>query len=311
MTFRPLRLLIPAAFALCIAAPAGAQQLRGVIDVHAHSDPDNQPRRLDALDLAKQAQAEGMRAVVLKNHQMPTTQLAYLVNKLVPGFQTWGSIVLNRAVGGINPQAVEQQATVVGKLLKVVFMPTVDAESAAARNAMPPRPYVAVAQNGTLLPETVQVLKLIAKYDLVLATGHSQPADSLLLIREGRTLGVTRVVVTHAINQGMTIPQMQEAAGHGAYIEFTGNPILPAGQNGSPTVIPNPPNRKPEEWAAAIHAVGADHVVLAGDFGGTNFPPFFEGWKLYLAALKAAGVTDAEIDTMTRKNPAKVLGMGE
>jgi hypothetical protein len=307
---RLLRLLLPCALILCVAGSANAQ-LRGIIDVHAHSDPDNQPRRLDALDLAKQGQAEGMRAVVLKNHQMPTTQLAYLINKLVPGFQAWGSIVLNRAVGGINPQAVEQQATVIGKSFKVVFMPTVDAESAAARAATPPRPYVPVAKDGELLPQTIDVLKLIAKYDLVLATGHSQPADSLLLISEGRKLGVTRFVVTHAINQGMTIPQMQEAARSGAYVEFTGNPILPAGQNGSPTIIPNPPNRKPEDWAAAIHAVGADHVVLAGDFGGTNFPPFFDGWKMYLAALKGAGVTDAELDTMARKNPAKVLGMGE
>jgi len=302
--------LLLCAFTLCIAGSANAQ-LRGIIDVHAHSDPDNQPRRLDALDLARQGQAEGMRAVVLKNHQMPTTQLAYLINKLVPGFQAWGSIVLNRAVGGINPQAVEQQATVIGKSFKVVFMPTVDAESAAARAATPPRPYVPVAKDGALLPQTVDVLKLIAKYDLVLATGHSQPADSLLLISEGRKLGVTRFVVTHAINQGMTIPQMQEAARNGAYVEFTGNPILPAGQNGSPTIVPNPPNRKPQEWAAAIHAVGADHVVLSGDFGGTNFPPFFDGWKLYLAALRGAGVTDAELDTMARKNPAKVLGMVE
>lgn len=298
------------AFVLSVAGPASAQ-LRGIIDDHAHVDPDTQPRRLDALDLAKQAQAEGMRAAVLKNHQMPTTQLAYLVNKLVPGFQAWGSIVLNRAVGGINPQAVEQQAALVGKAFKVVFMPTVDAESAAARSATPPKPYVAVAANGVLLPETVEVLRLIAKYDLVLATGHSQPADSLLLIREGRKLGVTRFVVTHAINQGMTVPQMQEAAKDGAYLEFTGNPILPAGQNGSATIIPNAPSRKPEEWASAIHAVGAEHVVLAGDLGGTAYPPFIEGWKLYLAALKNAGVTDAEIDTMARKNPAKLLGMSE
>ena len=305
-----LRPILLGAFVLCFAGSASAQ-LRGIIDVHAHSDPDNQPRRLDALELAKQGQAEGMRAAVLKNHQMPTTQLAYMVNKLVPGFQAWGSIVLNRAVGGINPQAVEQQATLIGKLFKMVFMPTVDAESAAARAATPPRPYVPVAKDGVLLPETLEVLRLIAKYDLVLATGHSQPADSLLLISEGRKLGVTRFVVTHAINQGMTIPQMQEAARNGAYLEFTGNPILPAGQNGSPTIIPNAPNRKPQDWASAIHAVGAEHVVIAGDFGGTNFPPFFEGWKMYLAALKRAGITDAELDTMARRNPAKLLGMGE
>src|SRR5580704_15591467 len=147
---------------LVFFAGTSKAQLQGIIDDHAHSDPDNQPRRLDGLELAQEAKAEGMRGAVLKNHQMPTTQLAYMVNQLVPGFAAWGSIVLNRSVGGINPQAVEQQATVKGKFFKVVFMPTVDAESAQMRNANPPRPYVPIAKDGVLLPETVEVLKLIA-----------------------------------------------------------------------------------------------------------------------------------------------------
>jgi len=294
---------------LVLFASTSEAQLQGIVDVHAHSDPDNQPRRLDGLELAKEAKTAGMSGAVLKNHQMPTTQLAYMVNQLVPGFQTFGSLVLNRAVGGINPQVVEQQATVKGKFFKVVFMPTVDAESPQARNANPPRPYVPIAKDGVLLPATVEVLKLMAKYDLVLATGHLQPADSLLLIGEAHKMGINRIVVTHAINQGTTIPQMQEEAKNGAFLEFTGNPILPAGQNGSLTIIPNAPSRKPEEWAAAIHAVGAEHCIISGDFGGTNFPPYIEGWKMYIAALKGAGVTDAEIDLMARKNPAQMLGM--
>ena len=120
---------------LVLFASTSQAQLQGIVDVHAHSDPDNQPRRLDGLELAKEAKTEGMRGAVLKNHQMPTTQLAYMVNQLVPGFQAFGSLVLNRAVGGINPQVVEQQATVKGKFFKVVFMPTVDAESPQVRNA--------------------------------------------------------------------------------------------------------------------------------------------------------------------------------
>ena len=71
-----------------------------------------------------------MAGIVLKNHEMPTTQLAYTVSEVVPGIQIWGSIVLNRSVGGINPDAVLQQATVKGHFLKVVFMPTVDGKTA-------------------------------------------------------------------------------------------------------------------------------------------------------------------------------------
>ncbi len=82
--------------------------------------------------------------------------------------------MLNRAVGGINPQAVEQQATVKGKFLKVVFMPTVDAEKPADAQRKPA--LCAHSQGwGAAAWMTVEVLKLIVKYDLVLATGHLQP----------------------------------------------------------------------------------------------------------------------------------------
>jgi hypothetical protein len=301
--------LLSSYFTLVFVLFAGTAraQLQGIIDEHAHSDPDNSPRRFDALELAREASSEGMRAIVLKNHQMPTTQLAYLVNQLVPGVKSWGSIVLNRSVGGINPDAVEQQATVKGHFLKIVFMPTLDAESPKSHAAN--KPYVAIAKDGVLLPQTVEVLKLILKYDLVLGTGHLQPADCLLLVGEAHKMGINRIVVTHPMVQGTTVAQMQEEARNGAYLGFPANQILPGEQNGSLTIVPNAANRKPEEWVADIHAIGAEHCILASDLGATGYPPDIDGWKLYLATLKKAGITDAEIDLMARENPAHLLGM--
>src|SRR5271165_1330668 len=158
-----------AAFALLFVLSSGTSkaQLEGIIDEHVHSDPDNVPRRYDALEVAKEAKAAGMAGVVLKNHEMPTTQLAYIVSQFVPGLQVWGSIVLNRSVGGINPDAVVQQATVKGHFLKVVFMPTVDAENRKTRGTT--KPFVPIQKDGVLLPQTIEVLKLIQRYDLVLA----------------------------------------------------------------------------------------------------------------------------------------------
>jgi len=294
-------------FAAASFAGSSRAQLQGIIDIHAHSDPDMQPRRYDALQFAKEAKAQGMAGAVLKSHEVPTAQLAYMINQLVPGFQSWGTLVLNRSVGGINPRAVEIQAMIKGSYLKLVFMPTKDAENAQAHAAH--RPYVPVSKNGALLPETVEVLKLIIKYNLVLATGHVQPSDALLLTREAHRMGVKQMVVTHPTLQHTTVAQMQEEARNGAYLEFTGNPIIPAGQHGSLTLIPNAPSRKPEEWAADIRAIGAEHIIMSGDFGGPNYPDFVPGWKMYIAALKGAGITDAEIHMMSCQNPAHLLGM--
>src|SRR5438034_11843612 len=95
---------------LFIAVTASAQTLTGVVDFHVHSDPDSNPRSIDAIDLAKLARQRGMRGLVLKNHYEPTAALAYVVRKEVPGLEVFGGIVLNRTVGGVNPAAVEHMS---------------------------------------------------------------------------------------------------------------------------------------------------------------------------------------------------------
>src|SRR5215831_5174558 len=62
-----------------------ARVLAGAIDIHVHSAPDDRPRSIDAVEVAKLAHAKGMRAIVLKNHYDPTGPLAYVVRKEVPG----------------------------------------------------------------------------------------------------------------------------------------------------------------------------------------------------------------------------------
>ena len=70
----------------------------------------------------------------------------------------------------------------VGTSRVVVYMPTVDAEY---RNEGQPN-RVPVSRNGQLLPEVLEVLKVMAKHDLGLSTGHISPEEVLMLIRAGK-----------------------------------------------------------------------------------------------------------------------------
>src|SRR5262245_20721226 len=79
----------------------------GVIDMHVHSHPDVFGRNMDDIDVAQLAKSRGMRGILLKNHVAETASRAALVMKVVPGIEVWGGVVLNKAVGGINPDAVE------------------------------------------------------------------------------------------------------------------------------------------------------------------------------------------------------------
>src|SRR5207249_2775963 len=137
-----------------------ARALAGAIDIHVHSDPDDRPRSIDAIDVAKLAKARGMRAIVLKNHYDPTAPLAYIVRKEVPGIEIFGGVDLNLTVGGMNAAAVEHMAKVSGGWGRFVWMSTFDAEN-QVRYSNENRPFVRVSRNRELLPETIEVIGMI------------------------------------------------------------------------------------------------------------------------------------------------------
>lgn len=279
---------------------ASRQLLAGSIDIHVHSLPDDRARSIDAFEVARLARARGMRAIVLKNHFDSTAPLAWAVSNVVPGIQVFGGVVLNRSMGGINPAAVEHMARVTGGLGKVVWMPTFDAENGVRVNKEN-RPSVPVMRDGALLPEVKEVLDLVAKHGLTLATGHCSPAEALAILQEARARGVQRMVVTHATFTPvlMNVEQMKEAASLGAYLEFAGG--RPTGPGAAERMA---------RFADAIRAVGVDHVILSTDLGQPNNPLPPDGFGEFLAALRQSGFSPADIGKMAKDNPARVLGLG-
>lgn len=275
------------------ASPAGA------IDVHVHSYPDDRPRSIHAIDVAKLAKTRGMRAIVLKNHWESTAGMAYLVRQVVPDLEVFGGIALNRTVGGINAAAVDHMARVTGGFGKIVWMPTFDAEN-QVRVSKETRPFVSVSKDGALLPEVKTVIGLIAKHGLVLATGHSSPAEGLMLLREAKQQGVRQMIVTHAIQTpvSMNVAQMKEAASLGAFIEFVGG--NPEGQGAAARL---------DGIADAIRQVSPSSSILSSDLGqqGNPLPP--DGFGAFIEALRTRGFSDRDLDLMSKQNPATLLGL--
>jgi hypothetical protein len=293
-----IRLTLIAFVFLCCASAVGQQgPLTGAIDIHAHAAPDSLPRGIDAIDLARLAKKEGMRAIVLKNHFVPTASDAYLVRKIVPGIEVFGGIDLNLTVGGMNPAAVENMTKVTGHYGRVVWMASFDS-CAQVREAKEHRPCAAVSGDGKLLPATMKVIDVIAKNNLVMETGHNTPEECLLMIRYAKQQGVKHIVVTHAMIAPihMNIAQMQESAALGAYIEFVYNGLVGGYKEFDFG-----------DYARAIEAVGAEHCILSSDMGQVTNPVHTEGLKLFYAGLLKAGIAQNELDLMSRRNPAALL----
>ncbi len=273
--------------------------LTGTIDIHVHSTPDDRERSVDALDAAIMARAHGMRGIVLKNHYDSTVSLVYMVRRQVPGFEVFGGVDLNLPVGGMNPAAVEHMTQVLGGYGRIVWMSTFDAEN-QVRVSKENRPFVSVSRGGELLQATKDVIAVIAKHQLALATGHVSAEEGLMLLREGRRQGVQHMVVTHAMNTPveMAVAQMQEAAKQGAFIEFVGGTMLSADAAA-----------RVDRFADAIRKVGPEFCIMSSDLGQKGNPLPADGYGAFLAALKARGFTDQELDRMSKQNPAKLLGL--
>ncbi len=283
--------------------------LAGVIDFHCHSGPDALPRSVTDLEIARIAKRAGMRGIVLKNHFTMTADRAALAMKEVDGLEVFGGIVLNRAVGGINAEAVRKMTHFEGKRGRVVWLPTFDAEN-HVKHAKEDRPFVSVVKNGSPVPELAEVFKLADENDLVLATGHSSVDESLAIIDAAKKAGVKKILVTHAMADPIdaTENQLRKLAATGAVIECVWathiagpNALSPSGRTQKQVTVP--------EYAKAIKAVGAEHFIISSDLGQYLNPLHPDGLKAFIAGLKEQGLTEKEIDLVARKNPARLLGL--
>ncbi len=265
---------------------------------------------MDDIDVATLAKAKGMRGIVLKNHVVTTADRAALVMKVVPGIEVWGGIVLNKAVGGINPAAVEWMHRMYGGRGKIVWLPTFDSDKHVKTLVNKDASGLVVAPNGQVTPELEEVLKIIARENLVLATGHVDAEEVLAVTKKAKELGVKNILVTHGLTNipGMTMEQAKEAAANGAMIEICYLRFL-TGPNASYAWMKHWSEVSGRHVAEAVKQIGAKNIVLSTDLGQQGMMTHPDGIENMIAAVRAAGVSDADIDLMLRSNPAQLLAV--
>jgi hypothetical protein len=282
--------------------------MSGSIDMHVHFIPDSLAvRRQDALRLAQSARDAGMRAVVLKSREYNTVPVAMLVSELVPEVSVFGSVTLDNEVGGLNPAAVLAAAPMGAK---VVWMPTLTAANSKAkwesvnRQKLSGPPQSVFDSSGKLRPEVKEIIQIVKKYDICLSSGHLSPRETFILVEEARAVGVTKIVITHALQGGLieealTPDDVKQLAKSGAYIEHSLWGVMPT--IGTTDL----------KWLVdSMKATGAERCIMTSDFGQDYHPPAPEGMRLFIASILRNGIDEKEIELMVKTNPGKLLGLG-
>ena len=292
--------------------PPKVSPAAGVIDMHVHSHPDVFGRNMDDIDVATLAKAKGMRGIVIKNHISETASRAALVMKVVPGIEVFGGIVLNKAVGGVNPDAVEWMHRVYGSRGKIVWLPTFEADRHVKVLSKPDARGLVVAPGGQVTPEMEAILKIIARENLVLATGHVHPEEIVAVVRRGRELGVKNMLITHGFTNvpGLTMAQAKQVADMGAVIEVCFLQFL-AGPNAPLAFLTHWTQVNAKNVATAIKEIGAKSLIISSDLGQSANMTHPDGIEAAIAAMKKENISDADIDLMMRKNPARLLGLSQ
>ena len=290
--------------------------LKGTFDTHVHAAPDLLPRKFNDIQLAELATQRKFGGIVLKSHHAMTADRATLIKEMFPGTNFYGAIALNNPVGGLNATAIDiaarlgarvcwlptcdsanEQANVAGQLdeSKLPYWMSIARELRAAGIA---GSYLTVTDGqGKVLPEMQQCLEVMAKYDMVMATGHINPSELEPVIKAAKAAGVQRIIITHPEfpTTHLNVEEQKNLNQYDVYFE---------------RVFTTPHTNKCtwEETLNNIKEVGPSSTIVATDLGQTTNPGLQEGFEIFIDKLLDAGFSEAQVKTMTQHNAAALLG---
>src|SRR3954466_11666952 len=272
--------------------PPKVSPAAGVIDMHVHSHPDVFGRNMDDIDVAQLAKARGMRGILLKNHTSETASRAALVMKVVPGIEVFGGVVLNKAVGGVNPDAVEWMHRVYGGRGKGVWLPTFESDKHVKTFGSPDQKGLVVAPNGQVTPEMEAILKIIARENLMLATGHVHAEEVVAVVKRGKELGVKNMLVTHGLTSvpGLSMAQAKEVVANGAVIEVCYLQFK-AGPNAPLAFLTHWQQVNAKNVAQAVKELGAKGLVISSDLGQAANMTHPDGIEAAIGEMKKEGIS--------------------
>jgi hypothetical protein len=235
-----------------------------------------------------------------------------MAQKAFRGVKVFGGLALNLpACGGLNPDAVK---VAIRMGAKIIWLPTLSAANHIEKTktrvtgnlgvmsqGFTPQPVSVVDDDRVIMPELAEILRLIAEANIVLATGHLSVSEIKTVVAAARAVGVQKILVNHPELWlvGMSIEDQRELAAAGAMMEVCVRSVTAPGH----AVL------SPRPLAERITAIGAEHVVMATDYGQVDSPPAPDGMRWYIEQMLVNGIPPDDVERMVKRNPSRILGL--
>jgi hypothetical protein len=277
---------------------------KGLIDFHIHAGPESGSNRVyDDDEIAIEATKQGLKAVVYKQHSIPSFVRASLIqknvnywaekNQLIPT-EVIGGVTLNYAAGGLNPAIVQVCADFGGKL---VWLPSINASH--YYKVMGKNGGIEVVKDGEVVPELLPILEIIRDKKLIFVLSHQSVYERFIILTKAKDMGLKNIVLSHPLGSvNRADPeQIAEMVALGAIAEVTYN-----------TSFPNLYQKGDIAGTMKLFNLIGFHKIVGGTECsqlGTASP--WAGMELFLRTLLMLGVHKEQIQTMMKDTPSRLL----
>ena len=130
---------------------------------------------------------------------------------------------------------------------------------------------------------------------MAVASTHASFVDTEMLVRLAGSVGLERLVVTNPAAR-FGADEASQLLSHDLYVELPFLSYYPGPEAGN-------------RLRSDIEQIGPDQCIVSTDFGQWTNPPPAEGMRMAIAALLDAGMREADIVKVVRRNPLACVGL--
>jgi Family of unknown function (DUF6282) len=314
------------AFSDAVQYPPDVTSVRGAIDIHCHAQAGQQ----DPLALAKHASVNGMKGILYKSiagGPRPAESVRIVRQGLLSwceqnGFEpvaTWAGFNIGNGADLATPERVREQ---IADGVVCIWMPTARHantinkvggrtawwdKSASPRENSDPLPWdrslevghYLLDDRGRLKPTVKEIFRIVADENVAVSFGHSTHQEIDAMAEEVVRLGIKRAFADHPFSPfvDLSVEQMRQLTSAGITMNFTFDELSPL------------LGVDPQRMYDAIRALDLAYVTLSSDAGEPLFPNTVECMRLIRLLMRAFGLTEEEIETVSSTNPGRIAGL--
>jgi len=146
----------------------------------------------------------------------------------------------------------------------------------------------------------LRALRAIAKYDLILATGHLSGEGTIDLCTMAYAEGIRRILLLHPFWDSIRLETQSLVElwqKYGAYSELC---FVNLEMHGSD-------NLTLKQYVEAIHSIGPEGVILTSDLALAFLMTVSEGLKIFFDLLEREAIHSDDVTRMSVLNPRRLL----